>query len=163
MIIIRPALIVMGLIGGYVIFGAAMYYFTTLFNSAVSITRDELVGGQTGFMGVMVYTVIYVFLTYNIAIMCFKMIDDVPKGMLRWMGSSAQPFGDSRGDPIGGSREVIIGAVAAGSTLSGAASRSVRGDETGRGGFSRGGSQAKEAYTKWRGKRKGGETSGGGD
>lgn len=137
MIIIRPALIVMGLIGGYVIFGAAMYYFTTLFNSAVSITRDELIGGETRFMGVLVYTVIYVFLAYNIALMCFKMIDDVPKGMLRWMGSSAQPFGDSRGDPIGGSREVMIGAIAAGSALSGAASRSVKGDETGQGGFKR--------------------------
>ena len=156
MIIIRPALIVMGLIGGYVIFGAAMYYFTTLFNSAVSITRDELVGGETRFMGVMVYTVIYVFLAYNIALMCFKMIDDVPKGMLRWMGSSAQPFGDSRGDPIGGSREVIIGAVAAGSALSGAASRSVKGDETGQGGFKRAGAHIKAS------RGGGGSGSGGG-
>ncbi|MBL1438220.1 MAG: DotA/TraY family protein [Rhodobacteraceae bacterium] len=154
MIIIRPALIVMGLIGGYVIFGAAMYYFTTLFNSAVSITRDELVGGQTGFMGVMVYTMIFVFLSYNIAIMCFKMVDDVPKGMLRWMGSSAQPFGDSRGDPIGGSREVIIGAVAAGSTLSRGVSRSIKGDETGKDGFKRAGGHIKAS--------RGGSGSGGG-
>ena len=137
MILLRPTMIVIGLIGGYIIFGAAMYYFTTLFNSAVSITRDELVGGETRFMGVMVYTLIYVFLAYNLALMCFKMIDDVPKGIMRWMGASVQPFSDSRGDPIQGSREIIIGTVAGGSALAGGLSRSLQGDDTGRGGMAR--------------------------
>ncbi|WP_162804734.1 DotA/TraY family protein [Tritonibacter mobilis] len=118
MILLRPALIVAGLIGGSVIFGAAMFFMTTMFNSAVSITRDELVGGETGFLGIIVYTVIFTFLAYNIALMCFKMVDDVPKGMLRWLGSGAQPFSDSRGDPINGSREVMAGAIGAGVALS---------------------------------------------
>ncbi|MBL4750144.1 MAG: DotA/TraY family protein [Amylibacter sp.] len=117
MILLRPALIVFGLIGGYVIFGAAMYFFSSLFNSATTITQQEITGNDVGGLGVFVYTMIFAFLTYNIAIMCFKMIDDVPKGILRWLGSSAQTFGDSRGDPINGAREVVIGAVAGGSAL----------------------------------------------
>lgn len=128
MILIRPALIVIGLIGGYVIFGAVMYYFISLFGSAVSITRADYVGDSTGFIGVFIYTIIFVFLAYNIALMCFKMIDDVPKGILRWMGSGAQPFSDSRGDPINGSREAVIGTVAGASKLYSGGMRGMTGE-----------------------------------
>ena len=119
MILIRPALIVVGLIGGSVIFGAAIFFLSSLFDSAVSISRDELTGGTTGPLGLIVYTVIFVFLAYNIALMCFKLVDDIPKGMLRWLGAGITPFSDSRGDPINGSRELMVGAIAAGSQLSG--------------------------------------------
>ncbi|WP_107495986.1 DotA/TraY family protein [Thalassobius sp. I31.1] len=119
MILIRPALIVIGLIGGSVIFGASMFYLSSLFDSAVSISRDELTGGTTGPVGLIVYTVIFVFLAYNIALMCFKLIDDVPKGMLRWLGAGISPFSDSRADPIGGQQALMIGALGAGSQLIG--------------------------------------------
>ncbi|MBL4645368.1 MAG: hypothetical protein JKY99_02790 [Rhizobiales bacterium] len=114
---IRPTLIVFGLIGGYVIFGAAMFFFSTLYNSATSITQQQIAGSDIGAFGVFIYTIIFAFLAYNIATMCFKMIDDVPKGMLRWLGSGTQTFGDSRSDPISGSREMLIGAVASASAL----------------------------------------------
>ena len=117
MILIRPTLIVFGLIGGYVIFGAAMFFFSTLYNSATSITQQQIAGSDIGAFGVFIYTIIFAFLAYNIATMCFKMIDDVPKGMLRWLGSGTQTFGDSRSDPISGSREMLIGAVASASAL----------------------------------------------
>lgn len=123
MVLIRPALIVIGLIGGSVIFGAAMFFLSSLFDSAVSISRDELTGGTTGPVGLIVYTVIFVFLAYNIALMCFKLIDDVPKGMLRWLGAGISSFSDSRGDPINGSRELMVGAIAAGSQISSGLSR----------------------------------------
>ena len=117
LILLRPALIIFGLIGGYVIFGAAMYFFSSLFNFAVSNTQQDIANNSVGAFGIVIYTMIFTFLTYNIALMCFKMIDDVPKGILRWMGSGTQTFGDSRGDPISGSREVIVGAVAGGAAL----------------------------------------------
>jgi len=112
MILLRPALIVMGLIGGYVIFGAAVFFLSSLFNGAVGNLRGEIAGGSVGAVSVFVYTVIFVFLVYNISVMCFKMIDDVPKGILRWLGVGVQTFGDSRGDPISGQREVVVGAIA---------------------------------------------------
>lgn len=119
MILLRPTLIVFGLIGGYVIFGAATYYFTSLFTAATAITQSDLASNQSvGVIGVVVYIVIYVFLVYNIALMCFKMIDDVPKGILRWMGVGAQTFGDSRGDPIEGTRAITAAGVGAGVGLS---------------------------------------------
>ncbi|MBU0641908.1 MAG: DotA/TraY family protein [Alphaproteobacteria bacterium] len=113
MILLRPTLIVFGLVGGYVIFGAATYFFTSLFTAATAITQSDLVSNQSvGAIGVIVYVVMYAFLIYNIALMCFKMIDDVPKGILRWMGSGAQTFSDSRGDPIEGSRAITAAGVA---------------------------------------------------
>ena len=119
MILLRPALIVFGLIGGYVLFGAAVYFFSTLFNAATAITQSDIANNSIGAFGVFVYTIIYVFLTYNIALMCFKMIDDVPKGMLRWLGAGISPFSDSRGDPINGSREVVAAGVVAGNQILG--------------------------------------------
>lgn len=113
MILLRPALIVLGLIGGYVIFGAAAFFFGTLFNAATSITQSDLSYTSIGAIGIFVYTIIYTFLIYNIALMCFKMIDDVPKGLLRWMGAGITPFSDSRGDPISGSREMVAAGAAA--------------------------------------------------
>ena len=62
--------------------------------------------------------------------MCFKMIDDVPKGLLRWMGAGVQPFSDSRGDPINGSREMVAGGAAIALGLS-------RGIGGGAGGFAK--------------------------
>lgn len=118
MILLRPALIVMGLIGGYVIFGAAVFFFITLYNSATTIIQQDISGGAPGAVGAFIYTIIFAFLCYNIAIMCFKMIDDVPKGILRWLGAGVQTFGDSRGDPIGGSREMVVGAIAGATVLS---------------------------------------------
>lgn len=118
MILLRPALIVLGLIGGYVIFGAAAYYFGTLFNAATAITQSDIASTSIGAIGIFVYTIIYTFLIYNIALMCFKMVDDVPKGILRWMGAGVSPFSDSRGDPINGSREMVAGGAAAAIGLS---------------------------------------------
>lgn len=117
MILLRPALIVMGLIGGYVIFGAAAYFMGTLYNSATAITQSDIADNSIGALGTFVFTMIFAFLMYNLALMCFKMIDDVPKGLLRWLGSGAQAFSDSRGDPINGTREVLAGTVAAGMAL----------------------------------------------
>ncbi|MDO6591499.1 hypothetical protein DS901_09040 [Loktanella sp. D2R18] len=113
MILLRPALIVIGLIGGYVIFSAAIFFFATLFNSATAITQSDIAANSIGAIGIFVYTIIFAFLTYNIALMCFKLVDDVPKGILRWMGAGVQPFSDSRGDPINGSREMVAGGAAA--------------------------------------------------
>ncbi|MQY43166.1 DotA/TraY family protein [Epibacterium sp. SM1969] len=119
MILLRPALIIFGLIGGYILFGAAVYFFSTLFNAATAITQSDIANNSIGAFGVFVYTIVYVFLVYNIALMCFKMIDDVPKGMLRWLGAGVSPFSDSRGDPINGSREVVAAGVVAGNQILG--------------------------------------------
>jgi len=119
MIILRPILIVFGLIGGYVLFGAAVFFLSTLFNAATVITQSDIAPGSMGALSVFIYTLVFTFLVYNIALMCFKMVDDVPKGMLRWLGASVSPFSDSRGDAINGAREVLIGAAAGASVIRG--------------------------------------------
>jgi len=121
MIFLRPALIVFGLIGGYLLFGAATYYLGSIFDMATGVARATVGNGfsDAGAMGMLVYTIIYVFLVYNIALMCFKMVDQVPNQILRWLGVGAQTFSDGRGDPIGGQRDLLIGGAAAVTTLKG--------------------------------------------
>ncbi|APX16093.1 hypothetical protein BWR17_09765 [Phaeobacter inhibens] len=127
MILLRPALIVLGLIGGYVIFGAAAYFFSSLFNAATSITQSDIANNAIGAVGMFVYTIIYAFLIYNIALMCFKMIDDVPKGILRWLGSGVQPFSDSKSDPIDGSRAMVAAGAGVAIGLAGSSKGTAQG------------------------------------
>ncbi len=44
------------------------------------------------------FTAMYTVLVYLIGTSCFKLIDQIPLGIMRWMGSSAQTF-SSGGDP----------------------------------------------------------------
>lgn len=47
------------------------------------------------------YTCIYTIIVYMIGISCFKMIDQVPNHILRWMGVTVSTFQDSSNDPAG--------------------------------------------------------------
>lgn len=108
-ILLRPILIVFGLIAGYITFGAASFYF----HSVYGIIVNNIKGTEApGVMGSLVYTILFVYLSYNMAIMCFKMIDNVPKSILRWIGQGgATPFSDEKPDPISGSQSMIFAAA----------------------------------------------------
>lgn len=47
------------------------------------------------------YTVIYAILVYMLALGNFKLIDQVPNAILRWMGATVSTFKDNSGDPAG--------------------------------------------------------------
>jgi conjugal transfer/type IV secretion protein DotA/TraY len=109
-ILLRPTLIVFGLIGGYIVFGAAIY----LLGSVFDIIVDEVRGGDDiGGLGKLIYTIIFVYLSYNMGITCFKMVDSVPRGILRWIGQGgATPFSDEKPeDPFQGSKGMIFAAA----------------------------------------------------
>ncbi len=107
-IFLRPVMIVFGLIGGYIIFGAAAYYLFSTFDVVVNVIRG---GEQIGYLGELVYTLIFVYMSYNLAIMCFKMVDTVPNAILRWIGQGgASPFSDNRPDPIQGNVGMLLAA-----------------------------------------------------
>lgn len=109
-ILLRPVLIVFGMIGGYIIFGAAVFYLHSVYGIIIDVLRGD---EQIGMMGDMIYAMIYVYLCYNLAMMCFKMIDNVPKGILRWIGQGgATPFSDEKPDPIQGSQSMVFAAAA---------------------------------------------------
>lgn len=45
------------------------------------------------------FTILYVIIVYMMATSTFKLIDSIPKGILRWLGSSTEVFADNSGDP----------------------------------------------------------------
>ena len=44
------------------------------------------------------YTVMYVIVVYMVGMSCFKLIDQIPNNILRWMGQNVKTFNDSRED-----------------------------------------------------------------
>jgi conjugal transfer/type IV secretion protein DotA/TraY len=111
-VLLRPILIVFGLIGGYLVFGAGAYYMHTVYGLVVNVVRGGEGGTAPGTMGALIYTIIFVYLSYNLAVMSFKMIDNVPKSILRWIGQGgATPFSDEKPDPISGSQSLVFAAA----------------------------------------------------
>lgn len=109
-IILRPVLIVFGLIGGYIIFGAGAYLLAGTFDIAVDQVRGN---DDVGALGRLIYAIIFVYLAYSLGMMCFKMVDAVPRGILRWIGQGgATPFSDEKPeDPFQGSKGMIFAAA----------------------------------------------------
>ena len=112
-IFVRPILTVFGLVGSMGIFTAMARTFNGIFDLAVeNLTGFDCAGCQTGVVLGMEYkrgaidefffTIIYTILIYMIATSSFKMIDQVPNSILRWMGAGVQSFSDQRGDPAQG-------------------------------------------------------------
>lgn len=107
-ILIRPALIVIALALGYVAFGAAIFLLQSLFDPLIGIVNNERVYG----FDLLIYTIIYAYLCYSIALVCFKLVDTVPNQILRWVGSGASTFSDGKQDPVGSSTGAVIAASA---------------------------------------------------
>lgn len=84
----RPVLIVFGLIVSLLIFMMAMFLLNKLFAVTVVGTGGMAQGYAT--VTRMVYTFIYVFLAYTCAINCFKVVDQLPEAVFRWISINIQ-------------------------------------------------------------------------
>ncbi len=120
-IVIRPALTVIGMIASFVIFTGLAYTMNDIFDLMVvnltgynppsvgSMTEDLAI--KKGTVDQFFYTVVYTVLMYMMAVSCFKLIDRIPKEILRWIGSDAKNILDEGGDAVGGLiQQTYIGA-----------------------------------------------------
>jgi hypothetical protein len=107
-ILLRPALIVIGLIAGSVIFGASIYLLQTLFYKAIIV---KSAGSTTG-LETLIYVVVFTYVAYMAATTSFKLVDRIPDSILRWIGSGAQTFSDGKEDPMGRSEGAMSAAGA---------------------------------------------------
>lgn len=53
------------------------------------------------------YTIVYTVIVYMLAVSCFKLIDQIPSKILRWMGAGVQTFADAQGDAQEGIKKYI--------------------------------------------------------
>lgn len=106
-IMIRPILTVFGLIGGMAIFTALVSVLNELFKIVVmNTTGTELSGGPSApsdsemdvFRRAIVdqffFTIVYAVIVYVMATTSFKMIDQVPNHIMRWIKAPTGSFGD---------------------------------------------------------------------
>ncbi len=118
-VMLRPILIVIGLIVGLLIFNGGSYFLNQVFKYAIfayNPAASNAVGGMSfenisGF-GLVVYIILYVYLVYMLATMSFKLIDKIPDRMLRWIGGGGGFTSDKTVD-LGDASTMAIGGYVA--------------------------------------------------
>lgn len=111
-VFLRPILIVFGLLASILIFGAMVSVLNTTFDLVVSNLTGFDVDCETAGCGPTTvefyrgpideffFTVLYALLAYLMGLSSFKLIDQIPNNILRWMGSSVPTFNDQMENPV---------------------------------------------------------------
>lgn len=131
-IFIRPILMIFGLIASIVIFTAQVRVLNAIFDIVTSNLTgfdcwevseceadrvdDSVISTVTGIdyidlrrnvIDEFFFTVLYALLVYMLATSSFKLIDSIPRSIIRWMGASVQSFNDQQEDPAKGLAQYV--------------------------------------------------------
>ncbi len=103
-IFLRPILTIFGLLAALAVFEAMTTILYILFDAVTTnaLGYDEhsstanlnLTASIRREMDGLYFTILYTIMMYVLAITSFKLIDDIPQNVMRWLGSSAKAFGD---------------------------------------------------------------------
>ena len=133
-IFVRPILIVVGLVAAVTIFTAQV----RVLHSIWPLVLDNLtgyadqydatildVGGivlKRGIIDQFFFTVLYTIIVYMLATASFKLIDQIPDNILRWMGAGVSSFNDINDDATQGlTRYAAVGGLTFGRQLTSSA------------------------------------------
>jgi conjugal transfer/type IV secretion protein DotA/TraY len=118
-ILLRPIMIVAGLIVGSLVFNAGAFFLNLMYKYAVFAYNPDVTGtgGSLDFskisgFGIVTYLIIYVYMIYMLANSSFKLIDQIPDKMMRWIGGPT-PFTGDRPVDIGNMQSVALAGYAA--------------------------------------------------
>jgi conjugal transfer/type IV secretion protein DotA/TraY len=116
-IFLRPILIIFGFLASILIFSALVEVLNEIFNLVVANVggfdvneeANDTAGTGISYMAFyrtavdeLFFTIIYAVVVYMIGQSCFKLIDQIPNNILRWMNQNVATFNDSREDPAQG-------------------------------------------------------------
>ena len=90
-LILRPALMIFGLILSYLVFGAMMWFIAKTFIPVVSALSAST---SVGPIGTLVLIAVQSYLDYQIAIRSFQLILQVPDRVTRWFGQGGENLGE---------------------------------------------------------------------
>ncbi len=119
-ILLRPTLIIFGFLISISLFAALVNTLHEVFHvltltatgydieaEVFSTTNTLLPNGQSTMafwrspLDELFYTAIYTIIVYMIGLLCFKLIDEIPNNIMRWMGVTVSTFRETAGDPAG--------------------------------------------------------------
>ncbi len=118
-IFLRPTLIIAGFLASISLFAALVNVLHDVFHlltltatgydmeAEIFTTSSTLPGGSDTMdfwrspLDELFYTVIYTVIVYMIGLSCFKLIDQIPNNIMRWMGVTVSTFRETAGDPAG--------------------------------------------------------------
>ncbi len=114
-VFLRPILIVFGLLASISIFSALVSVLNIIFSVVTSNVGGfdksaemdpsiviKALNFSKSRIDEFFFTVIYAIIVYLIGMSSFKLIDNIPNNILRWMGQSVATFGDQRENPAEG-------------------------------------------------------------
>lgn len=111
-VLLRPILTLFGLLLAFSAFAAMVSMLDTIFNVVVysvggSNPNDKAGGVATELLELsrsaldeFLYTALYCIIVYLLTTSCFKLIDLIPNGILRFAGAGVASFGDKAPDPM---------------------------------------------------------------
>ena len=126
-ILLRPIFILFSLLASYVVFNSGAYFLNLIFGDVIigDITKQ---GTDIGLFGYVGYLIMYTVIVYNLGLVCFKMIDQIPAQVMRWIGQGNLHYADGKPDPIGSTTQVAAAAGALlGPQLAGGMARAAEG------------------------------------
>lgn len=117
-IFLRPILIIFGFLASISLFSALVttlhdvFHVLTLsatgydlkkeiFDTTILSTGVDSMDYWRSPVDELFYTVVYVIIVYMIGLSCFKLIDQIPNNIMRWMGVTVSTFHETAGDPAG--------------------------------------------------------------
>ncbi len=116
-IFLRPTLIIVGFLAGISIFSALVDGLHGSFNLLMVVATGfdmeaeihtpgsdllhglEALNHYRGPIDEFFYTIVYAIIVYMIGMSCFKLVDQIPNQIIRWMGATVATFQENAGDP----------------------------------------------------------------
>lgn len=108
-IFLRPILVIFGFLASVTTFSAIISVLNDIFTLVTdNLTGFDVAAADAGWTDIdtyrgtideFFYTIVYAIIVYLTGMASFKLIDQIPNSILRWMGQSIQTFNDAREDP----------------------------------------------------------------
>ena len=112
--VIRPALMVLGLVFGYLIFLGGIRLFNWLYAAQLEAAENAT---RLGLVSYVISWLIYTAIAYTIVNVSFKAIDVVPNEVMKWLSGSGRGYGDSPNAALGSVRSMLSRAGGMGGPL----------------------------------------------
>jgi conjugal transfer/type IV secretion protein DotA/TraY len=92
-LLLRPSLMILGLIMSYLVHGAMAWFVWQTFKIAA---KSATAGFSVGPVGAVVFLTMYAYLNYMIAVRCFNLATQVPDRVARWFGGQGENTDEER-------------------------------------------------------------------